>query len=211
MKHRPYWPLLHNPTCIHNDESVSEILHDGKVMSDIEHGDVMLFGKSAHGGKDVGLCRDIEAGRRFIENDAGGLAGECHRDAHPLPLATGEFVRVSVEQPIDVVESGISKQLRESCSPIDTGFRLMCLHGLAQVSTDCHAWVECGGRILRNIGDHSASRGAERSPGQTQNVDAVDGDAAMNDLGTLARVSEHRGGHRGLARPGLTHQAHDLT
>ena len=171
----------------------------------------MLLGKSAHGGKDVSLRRDIEAGRRFIENDASGLAGECHRDAHPLPLTTGELVRVPVEQPVDVVESGILKQLRESRSPIDTGCRFMRLHGLAQVSTDGHAWVECGSRILRNIGDHPASRGAERSPGQTQNVDAVDGDAAMNDLGTLARVSEHRCGHRGLARPRLTHQTHDLT
>ena len=165
MEHRPHRPLLHNATCIHDDEPVSEILHDGQVMSDIEHGDVMLLGKSAHGGKDVSLRRDIEAGRRFIENDAGGLAGECHRDAHPLPLTTGELVRVPVEQPVDVVESGILKQLRESRSPIDTGCRFMRLHGLAQVSTDGHAWVECSGRILRNIGDHPASRGAERSPG----------------------------------------------
>ena len=59
VEHLSHRPLLDNATCIHDDESVSEILHDGKIVSDIEHGDVMLSCKSAHGSKDVGLSRNI--------------------------------------------------------------------------------------------------------------------------------------------------------
>jgi hypothetical protein len=117
VEHIPHRPLLDNATCVHDDKPVSEILHNGKVMSDIEHGDVMLPSKSAHGGKDVGLRRS-----RFIKNDACRLAGECHRNTYPLTLTTRELVRVSVEQPIYVVKSGISKQLHKSRIPIDTSY-----------------------------------------------------------------------------------------
>jgi len=122
VEHIPHGPLLDNATCVHDDKSVSEILHNGKVMSDIEHGDIMLPSKSAHGGKDVGLRRNIQASSRFIKNDACRLAGECHRNTYPLTLTTRELVRVSVEQPIYVVKSGISKQLHKSRIPIDTSY-----------------------------------------------------------------------------------------
>ena len=87
----------------------------------------------------------------------------------------------------------------------------MGFHGFAQVPTYGHAWVECGGRILRHIRDHPTSCRAQRSSGETQYVYAVDDDAALNYLGTLARVSQHRCGDCGLAGSGLTHQAHNFT
>ena len=52
----------------------------------VEHGDVVLAGKPAHGRKDSCLSRDIQAGRRLIKDHTCGLARECHGDAHPLSL-----------------------------------------------------------------------------------------------------------------------------
>ena len=56
-------------------------------------------------------------------------------------------MRIPVEQAVDVVQPGIPQQLSQPLVPIDTGFRLVGLDSLAQVTADRHARVERGGRI----------------------------------------------------------------
>ena len=86
VEHALHGPLFHDATRVHDDHAVGEILDDSEVMGDVEHGDVVLAGKPAHGRKDSCLSRDIQAGRRLIKDHTCGLARECHGDAHPLSL-----------------------------------------------------------------------------------------------------------------------------
>jgi hypothetical protein len=48
----------------------------------------------AHQVEDLRLDRDVQRGRRLVGDQEPRLAGERHRDHHPLPHPTGKLVRV---------------------------------------------------------------------------------------------------------------------
>ena len=92
-------------------------------------------------------------------------------------------------------------------------FRVHALvdHGdFHELGRDGQARIEGGHGLLVDHGDVLAADPPDLLLGQLGHVPALELDGAADDAAVLPHVAHDAVGHRGLAAPGLTHQAHRL-
>ena len=69
----------------------------------------------AHQVEDLRLDRDVERGRRLVGDQQLGLAGEGHRDHHPLGHAARQLVRERLEAPLRIRDADHPQELEGAC------------------------------------------------------------------------------------------------
>ena len=70
----------------------------GEVVADVDGGRLVAPAELANRREHVRLRRDVEPGRRLVEDDQGGPQEERDRQADALLLAAGELVRIAPQE-----------------------------------------------------------------------------------------------------------------
>ena len=165
----------------------------------------------AHQVEDLGLDRDVEGGRRLVGDEQLRLAGEGHRDHHPLGHAARHLVREGLEAPLRVRDADHPQQLEgavagglaaSSCGGARGPRRSAQPTSQTGFSDEVGCWkiIEIRSpRILRI----SLAR-------ELQQVRAVEQDlAGLDPARRPTRPHDRQAGHA-LAAAGLADEAHDL-
>ena len=138
------------------------------------------------------LHRNVERGDELVGDQAFRLDGERPRDADPLPLPAGEFMRPAV--------GGVGGEAHEieqlGDAARDLGLRPHAMDGerLAEDLAHAHARVERAVGVLKDHLD-AAVVAAELGPRQRADVEAVEADLALVGLDQPHQAA----GERGLA------------
>ena len=132
-----------------------------------------------------------------------GVAGEGHRDQHPLLLAAGELVRVAQRRPRGVGQVDAGQKLAHPFLGALAPELGVLAHHLADLVADPERRVERGLRILIDHGDARALDGAQLARTEAQQVDVVEPDRAGGDAPRRVEAPHHRERERALARAAL--------
>ena len=87
---------FHDAAEIHDDDAVADVFNYRQVVRDKKQGEAEFFLQVLEEIDDLGLHRDIKRGDRLVSDDQARADGERARDADPLTLPAGEFMRVAV-------------------------------------------------------------------------------------------------------------------
>ena len=85
---------------IHDDDALRHLGDDAEIVGDQHDRGVDLLLQLAQQIEDLRLDGHVERGRRLVGDEQLGLAGERHRDHHPLPHAARQLVRVFAGAPL---------------------------------------------------------------------------------------------------------------
>ncbi|MNV37729.1 hypothetical protein D3C71_1292590 [compost metagenome] len=143
------WRQLHHLAQIHDCHPVADEFDDGQIMRDEHIGQAEPLLQILHQVQHLSLDRDIKRGHWFVTDNELGVQGQCPRDADPLPLAAGEFMRI----PVRVIgrEADHFHQLGDAVlqlAPAD--LRHMRLERLLQRLPDRPARIQGGVRVLEH-------------------------------------------------------------
>jgi hypothetical protein len=86
---------LDDPAEIHHGDAVGDVPHDCKIMRDEQVGQMQFALQVLQQVDDLRLHRNVERGDRLVADDEGRPQRERACDPDALPLAAGEFVRVT--------------------------------------------------------------------------------------------------------------------
>jgi hypothetical protein len=134
-----------------------------RPVADIDRRNPMPLRQLADGVEYPPLGRDVQPGRRLVENDEAGTAHEGHGDRDALLLAAGELVRVAVEQlprrrQPDLVEHLVDPGERR----LPGGQRVgVDDERLRQLGTHAKPGVKAAGRVLRDVADQATPAAAQ--------------------------------------------------
>ena len=176
-------------------------------MGDIEHRHAEprpQIGQQRH---DLGLCGDVEPGRRLVQHHQIGAAGQRHRDADPLLLTAGELVRIAAAERLIFGQADQSEQR----AGIGIGGLTMRAQTLADLCAHPHPGIERGGRVLRHIADVAPAQPVQFSARQIRQVLARQGlvmqrHASGLDPQSGVAVAQQLQRHRRFAAAGLADQ-----
>ncbi len=136
-----------------------------------------------------GLDRDVERRRRLVGDQDLRVAGERHRDHHPLPHPARELVRILVHPPL---RRGDPDELQELDRPRARRAPRepeVAVQDLADLAPDGEDRVERRHRLLEHVRDLAPAHLAQPPRREPEQVDAAELDAA-------ARRSPSRGAGR---------------
>ena len=91
----PAGRLLDDPAQVHHRHLIGEVLDHRQVVRDEQVRDVQLVLQVVEQIEDLRLNRNVQRADRLVADDEIGRKGDGAGDADALPLAAGEFVRIS--------------------------------------------------------------------------------------------------------------------
>ena len=103
---------------IHDADPIGDLRQHAEIVRHIEHGHAEPRPQIRQQLDDLLLRRDIEAGRRFVEHDEIGLAGQRHGDADALLLAARELVRIAPPDRLRIGQSDQPEQIVNAARPL---------------------------------------------------------------------------------------------
>ncbi len=107
----PFWTLLDQTACVHDENLVCHIRDDAQVMGDEDDRRAVDAAKAIQEVDDLGLDRDVERGGGLVGDQDARVAGECHGDHHPLAHSARELVGVVVEACLRVGDPDLAEQI----------------------------------------------------------------------------------------------------
>ena len=107
FEHR--WPRTYfdETPQIHNPNVVRYALDDRNIVTDEEEGQSQIRLQFCEKVQHLRLYRDIQCRDRLVGYDQARMGRDCAGDRNALPLSSGQFVRVAVEETareIDAIE-----------------------------------------------------------------------------------------------------------
>ena len=150
---------LHHVAGIHDADAIGDLRQQPQIMRDVEHRHAVAPPQLRQQRHDLLLRGDVEAGRRLVEHEQVGIAGQGHGDRDALLLAAGELVRIA---PADAVRVRQAHRLEQFGGALTSryavGMSTMRGHHLGHLAADAHPGAQrrCG--ILRDQRDAVAAQ-----------------------------------------------------
>ena len=144
---------LHDAPGVHHVHGVAEPGHDPEVVGDHQQRRVGVGHQGLEDLEHLGLDGHVERGRRLVGDEQARLAGQRHRDEHPLPHAAGELVGVLPQPPARVGDADLGQQVAGAASGLLRLDVEVPLDDLADLHPDGHHRVERGHRVLEDHRD----------------------------------------------------------
>ena len=192
--------LLHLAPRVHDHHPLRGLRHHPEVVGDEDDGRPDLLLELEHEIQDLGLNRDVEGGGGFIGDEDRRIAGEGHRDHHPLAHPSGHLVGILLGpaprlRDLHEVEHRGRLRLRRPLREAP-----MQLERFGDLAPDRHHRIERGHRLLEDHRDPVAPNLAHPLLAHLEQVLAVEPDRARCDLrGRYGQQPED--GHRGDLLP----------
>ena len=194
---------LHDLAQVHDRHAVRDLPHDGEVVRHEEIGDPELTLEVSQQVQDLGLDRDVERRNGLVTDDQLRPERDRPRDPNPLPLASGELVRVPVV--VLRVEAHTLHELHDRVPNPALG--LHPLHLERRADDAAHSVARVQG-VVWVLEDHLrlAANAYQLLRRETRDLLALDLDLA------LRRTHQHQDGPRGrrLPRTAFTHESQGL-
>ena len=89
-------PDLHNPPPVHHGNPVAQIINDVQIVGNEQHGKIPFPVNIPEQIQNLCSNRDVKRRNRFIRNHKLRVQHQRCSDTHPLPLSSGELLRVTV-------------------------------------------------------------------------------------------------------------------
>ncbi len=103
--------LLADLAVAHHDDVVGDLAHHGQIVGDEQHRHLVLLLQRGDEVEDLLLDRHVERRRRLVGDQQLGLAGDRHRDHHPLLLAAGHLRWKRVDPVLGIGNADFLEQL----------------------------------------------------------------------------------------------------
>ena len=202
-EHPRHRPFLDHLARVHHRHPVAEPGHHAEVVGDVEDGRSVALLETGDQIQDVRLGGHVEPGGGLVHDEQLRVAGEGHRDQHPLLLAAGKLMRVAQRRPCGIGQVDAGKKLAHPLrGTLASQFGVLA-HHLADLVADPERRVERGLRVLIDHGDARALDGAQLARAEVQQVDVVEPDRARGDPPRRVEAAHHREREGALARAAL--------
>ena len=140
-----------------------------------------------------------------------GIACQPDRDERALAHAAGELVGILLGARGGIGKPGGGERLDHPAVDVLAGGQPVREKGLGDLGADLRDGVEVRHRILRDEPDRPAADAAHHALGRTDEIFALEEDAALRDLAVARQQSDDRHRRRGLAGAGLADDGERLT
>ena len=189
----------------------AQLLHHPKVVGDEQHGHTVFPVQFLQKLQNLCLNGHIQRRGRLIQQQQPGPGDNGGRDHGALQHTAGQFVRVLVVHALRVGQFHIGQRLN-GLFPALGRSQLLCVkqQRFLHLGAHLHQRVHGAHRLLKHHADLLALPGAEKGPGQVQQIRAVQQDLAGIAALPPWQKARHAHGRDGLARTGLAHQAQNL-
>ena len=203
--------LFDDPAMTHDDDPVGHVSDDGQIMGDHQQGHAVFPGEPLQEVEDLRLRRHVERGCRFVRDQQARPQGDGHGDDDPLPLPTGQLVRIARQRKSIRGQTDTRQGICRARLCLGAGgrrlvyadrFRHLLPDGLNRVQR-CH-------RFLENHANVIAARLAKLRFGQRVQVTIPQHDAPLRP-GALRHQLHDRQRRHALARAAFAGDRHDLS
>ena len=173
--------LLDDAPGVHHDHPLGKLGDDAHVVRDQDDRGAVVALEPLHQLQDLRLDGDIERGRRLVCDQERGVAGERHRDHHPLAHPTRELMRIVVRAPICVRDADLGQQVDGPCPRLSVGHRLVGAQLLLDLPADGVDGRQRGHRVLEDHRDLTAANRPHLALGELHQVAAAVEHLALDD------------------------------
>ena len=196
---------------IHHDHPLAGLGHHAEIMGDQDDRRAGARLQLDEELEDLRLDGDVERRRRLVGDQEARIAGERHRDHHPLAHASRELVRIIVEALFgigDAHEPQHPRRLVARQAPV--GARVNAQR-LGDLLADPQERIEARHRLLEDHGDAIAPDRSHRLIVERREILPVEQDRAPDDARDLLRQEPHHRQRRdALAAAGFADDAERL-
>ena len=130
---------------------------------------------------DACFDRDVERGRRLVEDQQARVRQERHRDDDPLLLAARELMRIGAHDALRVGQAHGLDHVERALVRFLLRHLVVDQRHFHQLPADQHGRIERGHRLLIDHGDLRAADGAQLRARQRGHVAALEADRAAGD------------------------------
>ena len=96
---------------IHDHDPLGDLGDHAQIVRDQHDGVPSLSCSSCSSSQDLRLDRDVERRGRLVGDQQSRIAGQRHRDHHPLAHAAGQLVRIVAQPPLGVGDADQLEQV----------------------------------------------------------------------------------------------------
>ena len=115
MKDIVHRPFLEHLARVHHDHPVAGFRDHAKIVGDQDDRHPELLLQPVQQLEDLRLDGHVQRGGRLIRDQELGVAGQRHRDHHPLPHPAGKLVRILADP---LLGDGDADQLQHLDRPV---------------------------------------------------------------------------------------------
>ncbi len=169
---------FHQLTLGHHGHPVGVLSHNAQVVGDQQQRHPHAFLQPTNELEHLLLHRHIQGRGRLVGNQQLRLIGQRHGNHHPLPLPSGELMRVGVQPLLRMGNLHLFKQLNHTTTGLHPAESLMQEQHFAQLFFDRVQRVEAGHRLLKDHADVVSSNLTDAPFGGMQQVLSLKEDAS---------------------------------
>ena len=206
LEDRPDRALLDEPPGVEHADAVAHPRDDVEVVADEEDRRAELPPQHGDEVEDLRFDRDVEAGRRLVEDEEHRVLGERHRDDHALLHPARQLVRVAAHDPWRVGDLHRAQHLLRPLAGLGGG-HAGDREGLGDLVADADRRVQRAARVLVDHRHALRAQGAHVVVAHGEQVLARDPDRPGADAAVARQVADDRVCRRRLAAAGLADEA----
>ena len=203
--------LLHQPAIVHDDDAVSDLVHDTEIVGDEQDGRADLVVQALQDFQHLALHGNVEGRRRLVGDDELGPAGDRHGDHDALALAAAQLVWIGAHDTLRIADVLVFEQLDCSLVGSCAGNVLVQQDGFHDLLTAGEDRIQRRHRVLEDHRDAAAAQLAQGRLGHLQQVGAVEQNLAARDPCIGWQKVENTQRHQCLAATAFAHETEDFT
>ena len=207
LQHLARRALEHELPCVHDGDAVADSCDGAEIVAHIDHRRPGFGREVPQQLEDMGLRRDVEAGRRLVEQQHIRLARQRHGDRDSLLLTARELVGVARQQFLGLRKAHLPQQLddaRPPRLPCETGVQG---HRLLDLPANPRSRRQRLAGILRDQGELTAADALKGVLVHLEHIAPAKQGFAFEDAEAPLQVTQH-GKHQGaLAAPRFADQS----
>ena len=166
---------------VHDGDAIGRLRHDTEIVRDEQERQVEGRLHLPEKVENLSLDGHVQRRRRLVGDDERRLAGNRHRDEHPLPHAAGELMRVVVHAGVRLRYPNLLEQIDHRRTSVAPRRAAVDEERFSDLIADREDGVESRHRLLKNQRDLGAANRAQFGFGKRQQIAAFEKDAASGD------------------------------
>ena len=180
--------VLHDSAAIHHDHPVRDSSEQREIVRHPDHGQSRIALQLLDQIDDFRLNGHVEGGGRLVGDEYARLAGEGHGDAHALPHAARELVRILAHALRRIGNSHLGQKLRGALLRVSGRQGEMQTQHFGDLAADGEHRIQRRQGILKHEGDFPAADASHLQPRLAEKI------AANGPLALIASKEISNGG-----------------
>ena len=194
-------------TGIHHRDPVTGLQDQAEIVRDIDHGSAEFGGDLVDQIDNASFDRHIQRRGRLIQKQQPGIGQQRHGDDDALLLATGNLVRIGVENPVRFRQADAGDDLARPLHRLFGTDAFVVDRNLGELVADAHGRIEGRHRLLIDHGDFGAAQIPQLLLAHGPHVAAFVENLAGDDSSIAAHILHDGERHRRFAATGFANDA----